>query len=265
MRSAPTATPSTSPLEASIPDAMSQAMTGAPQRSIASIAAAAGSRGDPRESRPEDRIDHCAGAGEPLAQPLGHLLRPKALQVGCSVCAQLLGGPEQQRLHLISHPGQAPRRHQPIARVVPLAADDPHRPLGRQPRHRLGHSAPSGLHQLERRHPPLLDRPAVHRTHPLGVIEDSEPGLHPFSLTARRGPAERSMRSPQRRQRHRPGILAEQQGQLTALEHYAAYEAAPICSPARGTRGSPGLEPLTRKIPANREGDLLIFGKYQRT
>ena len=51
--SASTASPATSPVEASTPEAMSQAMTGAPQRLIASIAAAAGSRGAPSKPVPK--------------------------------------------------------------------------------------------------------------------------------------------------------------------------------------------------------------------
>ncbi len=120
----------------------------------------------PGEPRPEDRVNHSAGAGKPLAQPPDHVLCPEALQVGRRIPAQFLPRPEQQHLDLIAHLGQVPRRHQPIARVVPLAADDSHRALGRQRGNRLRHSLPSRLHQLKRRHPHLLDRPAIERSHP---------------------------------------------------------------------------------------------------
>ena len=53
VRSAFTAAPSTSPLEALTPEAMSAATTGAPQPLIASIAAAAGSRGSPEKPVPK--------------------------------------------------------------------------------------------------------------------------------------------------------------------------------------------------------------------
>ena len=53
MIAASTAGPATSPVEASTPEAMSQATTGAPQRLIASIAAAAGSRGAPANPVPK--------------------------------------------------------------------------------------------------------------------------------------------------------------------------------------------------------------------
>ena len=53
VRSASTAAPATSPLEASTPEAMSQATTGAPQASIAAIAARAGSRGSPAKPVPK--------------------------------------------------------------------------------------------------------------------------------------------------------------------------------------------------------------------
>ena len=53
VRSASTAIASTSPLEASTPEAMSQATTGARQRLIASIAATAGSRGAPANPVPK--------------------------------------------------------------------------------------------------------------------------------------------------------------------------------------------------------------------
>jgi hypothetical protein len=48
-----TTTPATSPVAASTPEAMSQATTGAPQPFIASIAAAAGSRGAPEKPVPK--------------------------------------------------------------------------------------------------------------------------------------------------------------------------------------------------------------------
>ncbi len=53
VRSASTATPAISPLEASTPEAMSQATTGAGQRLIAAIAVAAGSRGSPAKPVPK--------------------------------------------------------------------------------------------------------------------------------------------------------------------------------------------------------------------
>ena len=53
VQSASTAAPATSPLDASTPEAMSQATTGAPQASIAAIAARAGSRGSPAKPVPK--------------------------------------------------------------------------------------------------------------------------------------------------------------------------------------------------------------------
>ena len=50
---APTPTPSTSPVEAFTPDAMSAATTGAPQELIASIARSAGARGAPLKPVPK--------------------------------------------------------------------------------------------------------------------------------------------------------------------------------------------------------------------
>ncbi len=99
VRSASTAAPSTSPLEASTPEAMSQATTGAPQRLIASIAAAAGSRGSP--AKPVPKIASTT-APEPASRGeiAAHLLGREALQVGGGVAAQLGSRPEQQRLDL---------------------------------------------------------------------------------------------------------------------------------------------------------------------
>ena len=171
VKSASTAAPATSPLEASTPEAMSQATTGAPQASIASIAPSAGSRGSP--AKPVPKIASTI-APEPASRGVevaAHMLGGEALQVGGGVAAQLLRRPEQQRLDLEAGLGQVARGDQPVAGVVALAADDPHRPVERQLADRLRHRPPSRLHQLQRGHPHLLDRPAIDRTHPASVVE----------------------------------------------------------------------------------------------
>src|SRR5690349_1144346 len=145
--SASTASPATSPLEASTPEAMSQATTGAPQELIALIAAAAGSRGAP--SKPVPKI---ASTTAPESRSR-------------SAPPQLLPRPEHQRLDLEPHLPQQPRRDEAIATVVALPANHPHRSLRRQLRHSLSHSPPRRLHQLQRRHPKLLNRPPVNPPH----------------------------------------------------------------------------------------------------
>ena len=128
--SASTAAPATSPVEASTPEAMSQATTGAPQRLIASIAAAAGSRGAP--ANPVPKIASTT-APEPARRAAGSLperLPPESLLVGRGVTAQLLRRPEQQRLDLVARLGEVAGGDEPVAAVVALAADDPDRALG---------------------------------------------------------------------------------------------------------------------------------------
>ena len=178
MIAASTAGPATSPLEASTPEAMSQATTGAPQRLIASIAAAAGSRGAPANPVPKIASTTAPDPASRAARVVPQRLRPEPLQVGRRVAAQLLRRPDQQRLDLMARLGEVARGDEPVAGVVALSAEDPDRALGREVGDRGRHLAPGRLHQLERGHPLLLDRPAVDRAHAVGVVEGVQPGFH---------------------------------------------------------------------------------------
>ena len=87
-----------------------------------------------------------------------------------------------ERLDLEPHPPQMPGGNQPISAVVSLPANDPHRPLGRQLSHSLSQRRPRSLHQLLRRNPLRLNRPAIDCPNPIGVIEGRQPELHRISL-----------------------------------------------------------------------------------
>ena len=129
--SASTATPSTSPLEASTPEAMSQATTGAPQRLIASIAAAAGLARRAREAGAEDRVDDRARARQ--RAPRARRRRPGSRRGSRSrfaAASPLSSSAGQSSSASTSKPiSAAGARDQAVAAVVALAADDPHGPL----------------------------------------------------------------------------------------------------------------------------------------
>ena len=159
---------------------MSQATTGARQSLIASIAAAAGSRAAPL--KPVPKIASTT-APDPSSRPaerggLDRLGGGETLEVGGGVPAQLVPGPEQQRLDLEAGLGEQPGGDQPVAAVVPLAADHPHRALRRELGDGRGDGAPGRLHQLQRGDAALLDRPAIDLAHRGGVIERVEPRFH---------------------------------------------------------------------------------------
>jgi len=121
------------------------------------------------EAGAEDRIDHGARAGQTGRRLAVELLGAEALEVGDGVAAQLRRRPEQQGLDVEAGLGQVARGDQPVAGVVALAADDPHRALGGQLADRLRHRPPGRLHQLQRGHAGFLDCPGVDRAHPVGV------------------------------------------------------------------------------------------------
>ena len=107
---------------------MSQATTGAPQRLIASIAAAAGSRGAPEKPVPKIASTTGAGAGQPARRgPAGDAVGPRAAA----------------DVDLEAELAQQARRDQAVAAVVALAAEDPHGALGRQAGNRLGQRLPA--------------------------------------------------------------------------------------------------------------------------
>ncbi len=117
------------------------------------------------KSGPEDRIDNRARVGQPSIEIRRHLIAE-----------------DLHHLHLEPHPPEVSSSNLTVAPVVPLAADDPHRPLRRKPRNRLRQGRPRRLHQLRRRNPLLLNRPAIDGPNPLGVKERLQPRLHGRSL-----------------------------------------------------------------------------------
>ena len=126
-----TATPATSPVEASTPEGMSAATTGAPQPLIASIAASAGARGAPEKPVPKiastTTPEPASAPGASPAPTPAPSLRSAPGSTRESVDSSV-GGPQEQRLDLVSRLRQVARRDQPVSSVVPLAAHDTHHP-----------------------------------------------------------------------------------------------------------------------------------------
>jgi hypothetical protein len=106
-----------------------------------------------REAGAEDRVHDGAGTGQPAVEIAGNV-----------------PGPEVDRLHLEPHATEMTGRDLAVAAVVPLAANDPQRPLRSQSGDRLGQRRPRRLHQLGRGDPLRLDRPGIDGTDAIGVI-----------------------------------------------------------------------------------------------
>ena len=125
--SAATAIPSTSPLEALTPDAMSVATTGASASFIASIAEAAGSRGVP--AKPVPKIASMTTPAPSIAagsSPGSDLPRPaRTLGVGPGVVGELVARREQQRIHLKPVSRRARAATSPSPPLLPLPQTTP--------------------------------------------------------------------------------------------------------------------------------------------
>ena len=90
----------------------------------------------PREPGAEDRVHDHPGSRERRRNILRAHLDSCALespQVGRRVSRELVRGPQQERLDLVSGVGQPPGGDQPVAAVVALAADDPDRSAAAPP------------------------------------------------------------------------------------------------------------------------------------
>jgi hypothetical protein len=150
----------------------------------------------------EDRVDNDPRPGQRVGDRVVRELAHdavEALQVGSRVAGELGGRPEQQHLDIEPGGRQVASGDQPVAAVVALAADDPGGAVPGDLDRALGDRAPGGLHQLQRGHTALVDRPGVDRAHALGVVEGLEPALHlsdPSTPAARR--SRRRRRSPAR-------------------------------------------------------------------
>ena len=133
-----------------------------------------------RESGAEDRVDDHPRSFERR----GHLRAAEladgaveALEVRGGVRRQLGGRPQQQDLDAVAELGEATSGDEPVAAVVSLAADDANRAVAGDLLAGLCDRQAGGLHQGQRRHAPLLDRPRIGGTHRLGVVEGVEPAL----------------------------------------------------------------------------------------
>ena len=175
-RRALTASPSTSPVEAF--DAGGHVAghhRARPAALIAAIARASGSRGAPSKPvpsrastttpEPSRRSGSNGSGGAPGRRSRLARASPRSSSSGRG----------REHVDLVAVLAQQPRRHQAVAAVVALADHDPHRP---GPRRRGGDPREPGaraLHQVERRHALLLDRPGVDGAHLGGLVERVEP------------------------------------------------------------------------------------------
>ena len=148
-------------VEASTPEAMSQATTGASQRLIASIAAAAGSRGAP--SKPVPKIASTT-APEPTSQ--------ESRSSGRS--------PEKSSSTSTAKPISESRRAatNPSPPLLPFPQTIRTGPSGASPATASAKRSPGRLHQIHLRDTLLLDRPPIDSPDLLGVIQRRLPGLH---------------------------------------------------------------------------------------
>ena len=153
VRSASTAAPSISPLEASTPEAMSQAITGAPQRLIASIAPAAGSRGAPLKPVPKIASTTAPGARQPGIEVVdAALLQLERLDREAEVRAGAAPRPGRRRRCCPCRRGSAPAPAGP-SRRRPRPAPYPPPPSARRrrcPAPRSPSGRPRGSRQRRR-------------------------------------------------------------------------------------------------------------------
>ncbi len=125
------------------------------------------------EAGAEQRVDDCDAIAH---RPESHgWLAGQAQQVLPRVSLQLLRGPGGEHIDFAAGIAQQARRHETVAAVVALAAQHHHGAVGRELLDCAGHADPGALHQLERGHPLLVDRPAVDRPHRLGVGQRQAP------------------------------------------------------------------------------------------
>ena len=168
-----TASPATSPVDASTPLGTSHATTGASGAAVDRRDRARGRLARlAREAGAEDRVDDRGGAVQRPAASNGARRRRRAGARGWSRASprSSSASAEQQHVDLAAALAQQPRGHQPVAAVVALAARRPRsRPSGASVADELGQPRAGALHQLERRDPALLDRPRVDGALCLGV------------------------------------------------------------------------------------------------
>ena len=170
-----TAGPATAPVDASTPDGTSAAITGAPAALIASMTPAAGSRGAPVVPVPSSASTiACAPSSRLGLERLRRLAGEPVEHLG-GVALERLHPPDGQDVDLATGLAEHASGHQAVPAVVPLAADDRDPARGRPAGDHMGKPLPRALHQVERGHLALLDRPAVGRAHLLRRREGLEP------------------------------------------------------------------------------------------
>ena len=128
------------------------------------------------EAGAQEGVDDGAGGLEFLRREGLRRGTREALEVGQGVALELVERPDAQHVHLVAVLAQQPRDHETIAAVVALAHDHAHRP---GPRRGGGHTRQplaGPLHQVERGHLPLLDRPGVDGAH----LNSGKEGIEPI-------------------------------------------------------------------------------------
>jgi hypothetical protein len=132
------------------------------------------------EAGAEHRVHDRSRSLEALGLELLGRRTGQALEVRARVAlglGEVAGGEHVDRAPLLA---QQPRGREPVAAVVALAADDPDREPGLGDRRRGPRQAGRGaLHQVDRRHPGVLDGVGVGGPHLVGREEGVEPvGRH---------------------------------------------------------------------------------------
>ena len=133
------------------------------------------------EAGAEQRVDDrsapapAIAPATPARKPCTRRSAGQAQEVLARVSLQLLRGPGGEDIDLAAGVAQQARGHQPVAAVVALAAEHRHGAVGRELLDGAGHADPGALHQVQRGHPLLVDRPAVDRPHRLGVGQRQAP------------------------------------------------------------------------------------------
>ena len=151
---------------------------------IAAIASPTRPRGSPLKPVPEERVDDDGRAVERRRVEAPRRVARQALQLHRRVAAERRGVARRQDPHLAPGLAQEPRAGVAVAAVVAAAADDDDVALRRDLLDERREPRRGGLHEVERRDPLLLDRPAVGRARSLGVRQRRHPARQGHAATA---------------------------------------------------------------------------------
>ena len=188
-----TARPRTTPVDAATPLGTSTLTTVAVEALMASIAPAIAPRGSPSKPVPSSASTITAAQLRSPRRPSErvHPVRRRRAAAGPRPAAdpgsraRLRRTPAAAPTHSTATCRPASRSRRATTSPSPPLLPFPHTTatgaIRRDPLDRPRHRGSGALHQIERRHPALVHRPAVHRPHRLGVGQRGEPvgqGLH---------------------------------------------------------------------------------------